>query len=208
MSIQDISVTLSESLPAFPGDPAIGLEGTSEAANPFHLTRLHLGSHSGTHIDAPAHLLKDGSTVDTISLSTLIGPCRVLDLRDRTQEITLADLSRLNLTGIQRVLLRTRNSELWQQNRFNENYLGLTPAAANHLVKLGIRLVGIDYLSIEPFTGDGEVHRILLAGGVVILEGLDLAEVTAGDFELICLPLKLSGIDGAPCRAVLRQLSV
>lgn len=207
MFIKDISVTLSERLPAFPGDPAIELDRTSDVSNPFHLTQLHLGTHSGTHIDAPAHLLRGGSTVDAIALSTLVGPCRVVDLRDRTQSISADDLKGLNLAGIHRLLLRTSNSELWKRTGFDQSYLGLTPAAAAHLVKLGIRLIGVDYLSIEPFIGDGEVHRILLEADVVILEGLDLSEITGGNYELICLPLKLSGVDGAPCRAVLRQLS-
>jgi len=206
MSIMDISVTLSEILPTFPGDPAIGFERASDAANPFHLTCLHLGSHAGTHIDAPAHLLKNGATVDAIPLVTLIGPCRVVDLRDRTQPISAGDLDGLNLAGVRRLLLRTNNSELWKKEGFAEHYTGLTPAAAAHLVKLGIRLVGIHYLSIEPFASESEVHRILLKAGMVILEGLDLSDVNAGDYELICLPLKLAGVDGAPCRAVLRPL--
>ncbi|WP_432821608.1 cyclase family protein [Trichloromonas sp.] len=206
MPIKDISVTLSKGLPAFPGDPAIRLDPAGDAGSPFQLTRLQLGSHAGTHLDAPAHLLKDGATADSIPLATLIGPCRVIDLCDRTQPISAADLSRRDLAGITRLLLRTSNSELWQRPGFEKGYLGLTPAAAAHLVKLGIRLVGIDYLSIEPFSADGDVHRILLEAGVVILEGLDLAGVASGDYELICLPLKLAGTDGAPCRAVLRPL--
>lgn len=206
MSIKDISVTLSETLPAFPGDPAIEFAHASSVPDPFHLTRLSFGSHAGTHIDAPAHLIKDGATVDAIPLATLIGTCRVIDLRDRTQPISSDDLKASNLAGTRRLLLRTRNSELWQQNNFDKNYLGLTPAAADYLVDLGIQLVGIDYLSIEPFNSEGEGHRILLQAGTVILEGLDLSDVEPGNFELICLPLKLSGIDGAPCRAVLRPL--
>jgi arylformamidase len=207
MPFIDISVTIVPKLAAFPGDPVIEIEPTGDASHPFHLTRIHLGSHTGTHIDAPTHLLKDGATVDAIPLSTLIGPCRVVDLRNLSQPISADDLADLHLTDTRRLLLRTDNSELWKRKDFSESYTGLTASAAVHLVKLGIQLVGIDYLSIEPFAGEGEVHRILLEAGVVILEGLDLTDVKAGDFELICLPLKLTGIDGAPCRAVLRQFS-
>ncbi|OHB28642.1 MAG: hypothetical protein A2X84_06215 [Desulfuromonadaceae bacterium GWC2_58_13] len=206
MPLFDISVTISEHLPAFPGDPPIDLKRAGHAAGPFHLTSLHFGNHAGTHIDAPAHLLENGATVDTIPLETLIGDCRVIDLRGRTQPISTDDLDDFNLAGTRRLLLRTNNSDLWKNPGFTETYTGLTPAAADLLVALGIQMVGIDYLSIEPFAGEGEVHRILLQAGVVILEGLDLSGVVPGDFELICLPLKLAGIDGAPCRAVLRTL--
>jgi arylformamidase len=206
MPFFDISVTISERLPSFPGDPAIGFERVGQAPDPFHLTSLHFGSHAGTHIDAPAHLLKHGATVDAIPLESLIGACRVIDMRHRTGAITASDLKRQDLAGTRRLLLRTNNSALWKKAGFSETYTGMSAAAASYLVQLGIQLVGIDYLSVEPFHGGGEVHRILFEAGVVILEGLDLAGVDPGEFELICLPLKLAGIDGAPCRAVLRTL--
>jgi len=206
MPFIDISVTLSPRLPAFPGDPAIQVERAGVAANPFHLTRLSLGSHAGTHIDAPAHLLGEGATVDAIPLEWLIGPCRVVDLRGRKGAIAAGDLKVLPLAGVRRLLLRTDNSELWQRPGFCEDYVGLAPDAANYLTALGIRLVGIDYLSIEPPGEASAVHRILLGAEVVILEGLNLAGAPAGDYELLCLPLNLTGIDGAPCRAVLRPL--
>ena len=207
MSLIDISVPLSEDLPAFPGDPAIRLERAGVAANPFHLTRLSLGSHAGTHIDAPAHLLGEGATVDAIPLEWLIGPCRVVDLRGRKGAIAAGDLKPLPLAGVRRLLLRTDNSELWLRPGFCEDYVGLAPDAANYLVALGIRLVGIDYLSIEPAGETSTVHRTLLGAEVVILEGLNLAGTPAGDYELLCLPLKLIRVDGAPCRAVLRPLA-
>jgi len=206
MSFIDISVTLSKQLHGFPGDPAVDFASAGPGNDPFHLTRMQLGSHAGTHIDAPAHLLKGGTTVDAIPLETLVGPCRVIDLRGRTGPITAADLANFDLTGVRRLLLRTDNSALWQRTEFSSAYTGLTPEAATHLVELGLQLVGIDYLSIEPYDGDGEVHRRLLEAGVVILEGLDLTAADTGDFELLCLPLKLGAVDGAPCRAVLRPL--
>jgi len=207
MSLIDISVPLSETLPAFPGDPEIRLDRAGVVANPFHLTRLSLGSHAGTHIDAPAHLIGEGATVDAIPLEWLIGPCRVVDLRGRKRAIGAVDLKPLPLAGVRRLLLRTDNSELWHRPGFCEDYVGLAPDAANYLIELGIRLVGIDYLSIEPPGEASTVHRILLGAEVVILEGLNLAESTAGDYELLCLPLKLIRVDGAPCRAVLRPLA-
>lgn len=202
----DISVTLNEHLHIFPGDPVVRFERVHDPTTHFHLTRIQLGSHAGTHIDAPAHLLPGGATVDAIPLNTLIGPCRVIDLRGQAGAISASTLNASGLNGVQRLLLRTDNSRLWQQDGFVENYVGLTPDAARFLVECGIRLIGIDYLSIEPFEGMGEAHRILLEASTIILEGLDLSNVSAGDFELICLPLKLVGLDGSPCRAVLRKL--
>ncbi|MEJ2199945.1 MAG: cyclase family protein [Desulfuromonadaceae bacterium] len=205
MALIDISVTLSQQLPQFPDDPDIELTAVETGSDDFQLTRLRLGSHAGTHLDAPAHLLKNGATIDDIPLATLIGPCRVLDLRGRPQPLAEADFADFPLAGTRRLLLRTDNSQLWDSPRFVENFTGLSPAGARYLASLGIELIGIDYLSIEPYRGTGEVHRILLERGVVILEGLDLHQVPAGDYELICLPLKLSGLDGAPCRAILRS---
>lgn len=207
MPLFDISATISERLPVFPGDPVIRIEHAGPATDPFHLTSIRFSTHTGTHIDAPAHLLKNGATVDAIPLETLIGSCRVVDLRGRTGAIGVADLEGLDLAGTRRLLLRTDNSKLWKADGFSEDFRGLAAETAAHLVRLGVQLIGIDYLSIEPFTGGGEVHRILLEAGVVILEGLDLSAVDPGEFELLCLPLKLGAVDGAPCRAVLRSLA-
>jgi arylformamidase len=207
MPLIDISVPLAPRLPGFPGDPPIVLERAGVPGAPFRISHLQLGSHAGTHIDAPAHLLPQGATVDAIPLTTLVGPCRVLDLRGHSGPIPAEQLPETQLTGVERLLLHTDNSALWDQPDLNPDYRGLTAAAAARLVVAGIKLIGIDYLSIEPFAGQGETHRILLEAGVVILEGLDLRQAVAGDYELLCLPLRLPGLDGAPCRAVLRPLS-
>jgi len=206
MILYDISVPLSPSLPRYPGDPPVRLAplpapGEGEA---FRLTRLSFGSHAGTHIDAPSHLLADGATVDAIPLSLLIGPCLVVDLRGHGNAIDDGLLRRLPLGGQQRLLFHTDNSALWDRPGFTEEFAALTPEGAAYLVELGVQLVGIDYLSVEPFPGKGKVHRLLLEAGVVILEGLNLAGVERGEYELICLPLKVGSGDGAPCRAVLR----
>ncbi|BCR06884.1 cyclase [Desulfuromonas versatilis] len=205
MTIHDISVCISDTLPVFPGDPPPRLTPRQDDAG-WRTTLLSLGSHTGTHLDAPAHLLEQGATLDAIPLERLIGPCRVADLAQFTGPIGAAELRRLKLKGNRRLLLRTRNSEFWGRRDFVPDYAGLTAEAAALLVDWGVNLVGIDYLSIEAAQGEGEVHRRLLEAGVVILEGLNLKGITAGDYELLCLPLKIAAADGAPCRAVLRSL--
>lgn len=206
MVLYDISVPISPSLPRYPGDPPVRLSSLPAPAEgePFRVSRLSFGSHTGTHVDAPAHLLKGGMTVDEIPLARLIGPCLVVDLTAHDGEIDVGLLRKLPLKGAPRLLFRTRNSALWKEPGFAEEFAALTPAAANCLVEQGVQLVGIDYLSVEGSQTRGEVHRILLQAGVVILEGLNLAGVERGEYELLCLPLKISGGDGAPCRAVLR----
>jgi arylformamidase len=206
MVLYDISVAISPSLPRYPGDPPVRLSPLPTPADgePFCVTRLSFGSHTGTHIDAPAHLLVDGMTVDEIPLPRLIGQCLVVDLTAHDGEIGADLLKKLPLKGATRLLIHTRNSDLWDHPGFVEEFAALTPAAATWLVELGVQLVGIDYLSVEHNRTQGEVHRILLEAGVVILEGLNLAGVGRGEYELICLPLKITGGDGAPCRAVLR----
>lgn len=207
MNLYDISVPLSPRTPSFPGDPAVevAIQPIAAGAAPFRVTRLCCSSHAGTHIDAPAHLLPGGTTVDRLPLDLLLGDCLVLDLSGHTGDIGEAALRKLPLRGHRRLLLRTSNSALWQQPPFVAEHVGLTPDGAAWLVGVGVQLVGIDYLSVEPATSAGAVHRLLLEAGVVILEGLDLSGVERGEYELICLPLKLAGGDGAPCRAVLRR---
>lgn len=206
MVLYDISVAISPSLPRYPGDPPVRLSPlpAPAAGEPFCVTRLSFGSHTGTHIDAPAHLLNGGMTVDEIPLPRLIGPCLVVDLTAHDGEIDADVLKKLPLKGVPRLLFHTRNSDLWNHPGFIEEFTALTPAAATCLVELGVQLVGVDYLSVERSQSQGRVHRILLEAGTVILEGLNLAGVERGEYELICLPLKITGGDGAPCRAVLR----
>lgn len=206
MVLYDISVPISPSLPRYPGDPPVRLSSLPAPAEgePFRVSRLSFGSHAGTHIDAPAHLLADGTTVDEIPLSLLIGPCLVVDLTAHDGEIDAGLLKKLPLKGEPRLLFHTRNSGLWERPGYVEEFTALTPAAATCLVELGVQLAGIDYLSVERSQTQGKVHRILLEAGVVILEGLNLTGVERGEYELLCLPLKISGGDGAPCRAVLR----
>jgi arylformamidase len=206
MRIFDISVPLAAGLPTWPGDPCLSLEPVLqlEKGDGAQVSRITLGDHSGTHLDTPAHMLENGATLDDIPLSQLLGRALVADLRG-CAEIGLAELAGLPLAGEERLLLRTDNSALWTNPEFCPDFIALTAEGAQYLVSNGIRLVGIDYLSIESFHGDGAVHRTLLGNGVVILEGLNLSEVPAGRYELVCLPLRIAGGAGAPARAVLRQ---
>lgn len=206
MKIIDISVPLAAGLPSWPGDPLLLIEPLLqlEQGDGARVSRITLGDHSGTHLDTPAHMLESGATLDAIPLSQLLGRALVADLRG-CAAIGPAELAGLPLAGEERLLLRTDNSALWTRPEFCPDFIALTAAGAEYLVSRGIRLVGIDYLSIESFHGDGAVHRTLLGNGVVILEGLDLSAVPAGVYELLCLPLRIAGGAGAPARAILRQ---
>jgi arylformamidase len=199
MILHDATRLLSEDTLIYPGDPEIEFrvqrQGTSQ------LTRLHISTHTGTHIDAPLHFLQNGKSVDELPLAPLMGPCRVLNLQNAGDEIRPEDLKG-RLTGERRVLLQTSFS--WE-DRFRNDYPHLTPEAAAYLKKEGIICVGIDSPSVEEYDGDGEVHRILLSGAesVLIIELLDLSEVTEGDYRMVALPLRLEGLDGSPARVVL-----
>ncbi len=203
MKIYDISVSLSEDLPIFPGDPSVRLRPRT---GEFRVSELNCGSHSGTHLDLPGHIGLAGPKVAALPLESLIGPCLVWDFSDQQGPIDRQLLARQPLSDASRVLLRTGNSRLWQKKSFHPRYQALTEDAAAWLVEHKIALIGIDYLSVEEVAGAGAVHRLLLQAGTLILEGLDLSQVPSGRYELICLPLKILGEDGGPCRAVLRSL--
>ena len=207
MKIYDITVALSEDLPVFPGDPPVKIEPVAMLArgDSANVSRITMSTHSGTHLDPPRHFNDQGITIDCLPLSLFIGRALVAAITG-IQAIGREELSRLPLEGEERLLLKTENSLLWDQPGFSGEFAHLTPEGARFLVEKGVRLVGIDYLSIESIHGDGEVHRLLLDNGVVILEGLNLAGIAAGSYELICLPLKIRGGDGAPVRAVLRTM--
>jgi arylformamidase len=163
--------------------------------------------HTGTHIDAPAHFLDGAPGVDSVDLRRLVGRCEVFDL-GTAEAVTREVLEEAGLRqGAKRVLLRTTNSELWSSRKgFSSNYVALDEGAAQFIVECGVDLIGIDYLSVQRFTDGPEVHEILLRSRVLILEGIQLASVRAGHYELVCLPLALTGAEGAPARAVLRPM--
>jgi arylformamidase len=202
----DVTVPLSGELATFPGDPPVRVEATHRIADgqPYNVTRLTLGTHAGTHVDAPAHFLRDGATVDDLPLDILTGKARVVALTGRAA-VTRADLQELDLTSVLRLLIRTRNSGSLRGRPFQEDFTYLEPDAARHLVDAGIKLLGWDYLSVEKYgSADYATHHVLLEAGVIIVEGLDLSEAEPGFYEMTCLPLRIAGGDGAPARVVLR----
>jgi arylformamidase len=206
VTIFDISVPIHADLPVYPGDPAIELSLWAEIArgDPADITRLAMGVHTGTHVDAPAHFLPDGLTVDAIDLAACVGPAEVIDVTEAGFGPIEASLLAERLPGrCTRVLLKTQNSTLWSLPTPASRFASLTPAAARLLVERNILLVGIDYLSVAPAEDPATVHRELLLAGIVIVEGLDLSRVAAGTYILVCLPLHLKGAEGAPARAVL-----
>lgn len=209
MRIYDITAPLSPSLPVYPGDPEVTITPVAQLqwGDVANVSRLVLSSHTGTHLDAPRHFFAEGLTIDGLDLHLLVGPARVCAFPHTTTHLTADDLRPLGLAGTPRLLLKTSNSALWEKPGFQAHYVALTESAAHLLVEMGVRLVGIDYLSIDAFERqDFPVHRTLLGAGVLILEGLDLRTVPPGDYELLALPLLLQHGDGAPVRAILRQL--
>lgn len=207
MRIYDISLGVSPDLPVWPGDPPIVLKRVAKIEDGANANVTHFSGsvHSGTHIDAPIHFLENGAGVEALPLNILIGRAYVIDLSDAT----VLDAETLEAAGIpprtKRLLLKTKNSELWAkwETRFQEDFVGVNKSGAEWLIRKGVRLVGIDYLSIAPFKQSKEPHQILLGAEVVILEGLNLYELRQGRYNLYCLPLKLMGSDGAPARAIL-----
>jgi arylformamidase len=203
----DVTVPLRDSIPTFPGNPAFAFEPIKRIADggSSNVSRLVMGTHTGTHVDAPKHFLDDGASIDELALNLLIGRARVIEIGKRGP-ITADDLAAAGLREDLRVLLRTPNSALWNSSTFHEDYAHLTDDAARYLVDQGVKLVGIDYLSIEQFKKPGApAHRTLLSNGVIIIEGLNLAEADAGMYELYCLPLPIVGGDGAPARVILKR---
>jgi arylformamidase len=207
MPIYDISLGVTAGGVVYPGNPPIEIELQQALArgDGANVSSLAFGSHTATHVDAARHFFDDGQTVDRLPLERLIGPCVVLEFDDRVMAIGKAELLRHDLTGVKRVLCKTRNSRtLQRQPDFAKDYTYLSPEGAEYLVGLGVELVGVDYLSVEQFkSGHHRTHRALLEAEVVIVEGLALGEILPGKYQLICLPLKLAGLDGAPARAVL-----
>lgn len=209
MTIHDITLTITPDLPVWPGDPPIRLSQPAhlERGDAYTLTRLDMSAHTGTHLDAPAHFVRGGATVESLDLATLIGPALVVDARGRGH-LSAETLEALAIpAGVRRLLFRTDNSLRWQRGEtaFAEDFIAIEPSGAAWLVERGVRLVGIDYLSVGSFDDGVATHQILLGAGVIAVEGLDLSAVEAGDYQLICLPIKIGGADGAPCRAVLMR---
>lgn len=206
--IYDISVPLRGGGVVYPGNPPISITAQQaiSAGAGANVSRLDFGSHTGTHVDSPKHFFDDGAGVDSLSLDVLIGPALLIAFDDSVMSIGAAELRQHDLSGVERVLFKTRNSA-WLSNgdaEFHRDYTYVAPDGAEYLASLGVKLVGVDYLSVEQFhSGHHRTHRTLLSAGIVIVEGLVLSAPPPGRYELYCLPLLLAGLDGAPARAVL-----
>jgi arylformamidase len=213
MQIYDVSVPLSSATPTYPGDPGIEIESWSALANgdAANVSLINFGLHSGTHVDAPSHFIAGAAKVDSLPIDSLLGAAEVVEVPAQLDVIDREFVEANCASGSSRILFKTRNSSFWNnpERGFREDFVYIAPDAAEWLVQTGIKLVGIDYLSVERFKSAGfPTHLAFLSRGVVILEGLDLRAVTAGAYELICLPLKIADGtgDGAPARVVLRSL--
>lgn len=207
MPIHDISLPLSNTLAVWPKDPSVRITQprTFEQGDHAQVSHLDLGAHSGTHIDTPAHFIPGGANLDDLDLEVLVGPALVVDAGQAGQ-ITPAVLDTLDIPrGTTRLLFRTRNSILWEQDpaTFHKDFVAISEAGAHWLIDRGLRLVGVDYLSVAPYADTGPTHRALLGAGIIALEGLNLAGIAPGIYQLICLPLRIAGVEGAPARAIL-----
>lgn len=205
-AIYDISLPVHNGGLIYPGNPPIEIEAQQAIAKggSSNVSVLRFGSHTGTHVDAPKHFFDDGAGIDTIPLDVLMGPAMVVAFADDVMAIGEAELRMHEITGHTRILLKTRNSHFIREPEFHRDYTYLAPDGAEYLARLGMKLVALDYLSIEQFhSGHHRTHRTLLERGIVIVEGVDLSAPASGPYELRVLPLRLTGLDGAPARAVL-----
>jgi arylformamidase len=205
MRIIDISVPLNERTPTYPGDPPFERASAKSRAkgDAAEVSRLSLGSHAGTHVDVPHHFVEGGADLSAVALEAFVGPCRVVEATGR-RRLEAADVAAAAPAPGERILFKTDNSALWGREGFASDYAYLTGEAAEALAARGVVLVGWDYLSVEEFgAGGAPAHQALLAAGVMILEGLNLSGVRAGEYFLAALPLAVAGGDGSPVRAVL-----
>lgn len=209
MRTYDVSLTISPDMPVWPGDPNVEMRAVSKisAGDSSNVTRLEMSAHTGTHVDAPYHFLNDSPvTVEQLPMNLLTGRAYVLHLPDSVDVITAQVLENADIPPrTRRLLFKTRNSQIWakQERQFQTDFVAIDQSGAQYLVDRGVRLIGVDYLSVAPYKNSRPTHEILLRAGVVIVEGLDLSAVTQGRYTLYCLPLKLGGADGAPARAIL-----
>jgi arylformamidase len=198
MRIHDISISIYDGMPVFPGDPPPSIRRVISIP-PFSVSLMCTGTHVGTHVDPPAHFIEGGYTVDRIPLDHLYGPACVIEVPGA--DVVTADC--LKGAGEDIILLKTKNSALWESGEFRKDYVYLDEGAARWAVEHRVKTIGIDYLSIGSFEGGDAVHRILLGAGITVIEGLDLRNIGPGRYTLACLPLKIKDGDGAPARALL-----
>ena len=202
MEILDVSIPIRTRMPIYPDNAGVAVRRIDAIADGAvaNVSAIDLGAHTGTHVDAPNHFLDGAGGVETVALQPLIGPAVVVDATAVDRTLDAAAVAAAGVpAGAERVLFRTRNSQLWEQEEFSDDFVSFDESGARALLDAGVRLVGIDYLSI----GDPGAHRALLGADVAVVEGLDLRAVAPGPYQLVCLPLKLVGSDGGPARAVL-----
>jgi len=207
--IYDVTVPITNNMPVWPGDPPVQLTAKShrsrDKSHTVRLTAIEMSSHTGTHIDAPFHMIDSGKKLHELSLDVLAGKAAVFEIAG-ARSLGRTELERLDWSGVERVLFKTENSKRWQDGKFYEDFVYLDPGGAEFLVQRGIRLVGIDYLSIDQFKSESHPsHFVLLTKDIVVLEGLDLNAVRQGEYTLLALPLNLQDADGAPTRVVLMK---
>lgn len=205
--IYDVSVPLRNGMPVWPSDPPIKLTANShlsrDKSHTIRVTSIEMGSHTGTHVDAPAHFVEGGKTLSEIPLEWFVGPATVVEIPG-VRSIGLDDLKNLDWNGVERVLFKTDNSSHWDDPGFFEGFVYLEPDAGEFLVSKGIRLVGIDYLSIDEFRSEKHpTHFALLPHDVVLIEGLNLSKIAPGKYHMVALPMNLQHADGAPTRVIL-----
>jgi arylformamidase len=206
MKLIDVSVPLDATTPTYPGNTPYSIEGIKRLArgDSSNVSTLHMSAHAGTHVDAPRHFFDDRPGTDALPLDMLIGRTRVIEVAAR--QIDAESLAPIDLSEDIRVLIKTHNSRLWGAPEFHADYVGVTESGARHLVDRGVKVVGVDYLSVEKFKTPGApAHHVLLGGGTIVIEGLNLRDVDPGIYEMYCLPLLVVGSDGAPARVVLRK---
>lgn len=207
MKLIDVTVPLDPNLATYPGNTPFSLEGIKRLAkgDSSNVSTLHLSAHAGTHVDAPRHFFDDGGGVESLPLEMLCGRTRVVELTTR-KAVTVEDLAGFDLREDVRLLLKTANSRLWGTPEFHADFIGVSEGAARFLVDRGVKVLGVDYLSVEPYKTPGApTHHVLLGAGVIVIEGLNLRDVEPGSYEMFCLPLAVVGADGAPARVILRR---
>jgi arylformamidase len=206
--IIDVSMPLKPDMLGWPTDPQFTIERVKDLAkgDKDTLSKLSMSAHSGTHVDAPAHFVLGGETIDKAPFSALLGPARVMEIKD-TESIKEEELERHTIKKGERILFKTGNSVLLTDPEFHKDYVYVSLEAAKYLARAGVLLVGVDYLSVGGYKRDGaDVHRALLEKSIWIIEGLDLSAASPGAYELICLPLRIIGPEAAPARVLLREL--
>jgi arylformamidase len=204
----DISVPLQTGMVNWPGDPRVSIDPLKdmERGGSSNARLIYMSTHTGTHMDAPRHMLRGGKSLDALPLEATIGPARVVGIRDR-KSIQVAELLEHRIRRGERILFKTYGSaRRWRKPEFDQDYVYITAGAARFLASRGVRTVGVDYLSVGGYKeGAHETHEILMEAGIWIIEGLDLSGVKPGRYDLVCLPLRIANGDGAPARAALRK---